>query len=392
MSRSLGKLAPATVLLLGLAAAPPALAGESPIVLDTIGPRQTDVRAWVSPGKKITWTPVLDVFVRFTEAQPDDVLIYQLRRGGKKIGPAHTCNPRRIVATARQDPTKPEVPVGLVYFHCQPDKRKHGVARPGRYTIDLSYKQTVLGKLHKKVATLALDVIAIKHGSANRPQTTFTSVHDRRLTQALIMPNTTRSRMGPLLEDAAKLDAGVLGTKYSDLGAAISVWFKTDGTHVRRHMTCMYKGKVVARAAAAGGGSIRYWTFGRKKGSRQRVRWQEARFPLHALRYDPVGGITPERLKAAARSKWMYLSKNPGTYRCVITAGGEVVKEVRFAVGDDGKLVKPACQAQVNALRHVTLVAAKDRKRPAVAVDRRQLKTAFAGRVRWKRGCPPTFK
>ena len=103
-----------------------------------------------------------------------------------------------------------------------------------------------------------------------------------------------------------------------------------------------------------------------------------------AVRHPPGG-----TLRFAQTSFW---PPRHGEYKCVITGGGKVLKELHFTVDAKGNIAKSPCQAQsMNSPRSITLLTTK-LKTPYNAKWDKKLaaKRAYGGGVTWAKGCPPT--
>ena len=70
-------------------------------------------------------------------------------------------------------------------------------------------------------------------------------------------------------------------------------------------------------------------------------------------------------------------------------AGGEIVKEVYFTVGADGKIQPSKCDAAVRLLGHVHVARSKDLATADLPVDENDGRKAFFGWMSWPAGCPP---
>ena len=168
----------------------------------------------------------------------------------------------------------------------------------------------------------------------------------------------------------------------------VRTWFKKDKGFHPTKITCLYQDKRIDEAQGHKGKEFSYWSY-LKKGSmeREQAQWTQHYYQLHSLHPRP----NPDGSKGSYSQPQHYLNENPGEYRCVVTGGGAVLKELFFRVGQDGEIVKPACQLKsMNTLHTVTLLAAKDHKLSTVDYDESIGKqSGFEGRVQWAKSCPP---
>lgn len=371
-------------------AAGPASAQDKPTVIDTVGPLDTEVAVQRHNGRrKILWAPIVRVFVQFAGYSSDDLLLVQLKKGRRKLGKPFKCKPTTSMKELYRKGA-PVLPIGILYFDCVFGE-EHGQTIPGRYELGLSYKQTLAGKVFKDFATLKLNVLKLLQGNRDKPNTTYTEDDDMRLGVTTISEyagNASRSRRYNVLENAVKRAHKTWHQNYAPW-PVVRLWLKSAGKSIDSKLTCFFKGKKFDEAGSNGALMREYWTFPRPRKAEIKVRWEEHQFELKRTFFEPPYGFKKGEKRGANRH---WLSQNPGDYRCVLTADGDILKEIFFKVDAKGEIVKTACQAQVNTLRHVTIVETRERKSKAKYDQRLARKYAFAGHVTWTKGCPPLRK
>jgi hypothetical protein len=378
--------------ILSLLVAAPAAA--DPVVMDTLGVFDTQVKAYTTSERPPTWVPELKVVIAIEGYAAEDVLVYQLKQGAKKIGAAHTCSSSTSYADKAPTGTIPGVTkeLDLVYFDCKPDE-KQGISKGGDYQLELSLKQPLSGKEFKAFASLHFNVIVAKQGNHNDPWNFYVHNGDHNLNVSMAYESLVRE-YGP--SDAGRMLSGVVGRASGKVAqptipphVMIRTWFKEGETAMpRTTMSCMYNGKKVDGDDGDYQTESRdYYTFVKKgKDTRFTERWIQRLYTLAKLKFDPPCGW--EKFKKSNLSMdQFWLSKNPGEYRCVIMGGGEILKEVFFTV-KDGKIAQSPCQSKINTLRQVTLVPAKDTKVSNIKFDKKAGAIGFH-RVKWDTGCPP---
>jgi len=359
----------------------PDVASTKPIIIDTIGPMDTLIRVWGSPGsssKPSKWSAKLHFWVRYNNIVDDDVVLIQVLKGRKKLGKPTPCRPKGIKAK-----------VQLAYFECLAPRNRdypNMFNSDGQHTVALTYKKPIEGTVFKNFATLKVSVKKLKKGASNNPNVAWGTDHDMKLTVSTIEEKTNNGGSGLGGHTNESLQAAFRqGIPYM----AVHTWLKREKRVERTKLTCMYKGKRVAESQDVGGQNYDYWSYV-KKGSPKRddAKWDQQEYLLYQLH--PRPGPGGNKGSWATPQHWM--NENPGDYRCVVTGEGDVIKEIYFTVGADGEIVKPTCQAKsFNTLHTVTLLTTKDHKLSDRSYDKKiGRKFGYEGRIKWSRGCPPT--
>jgi len=370
-------------------------AAAQPVVMDTLGTFDTQVKAYTTSERPPTWVPELKVVIQVDGYAAEDVLVYQLKQGAKKIGKAHTCSSSTSYSDKAPVGTIPGVTkeVDLVYFECKPDE-KQGIAKGGAYQLELSYKQPLAGKEHKAFATLHFDVIVAAQGNFNNPWNHYVESGDHNLNVSMVYESQVReygsSDAGRMLSGALGRASGKVAQPDIPPSVVIRTWFKErDPAMPRTTMSCMYNGKKVDGDDGDYQSVSRdYYSFVKKgKDTQYTERWIQRLYQLQKLKFDPPCGWEKYKKSGGATMDQFWLSKNPGEYRCVIMGGGEILKEVFFTV-KDGKIVQSPCQPKINTVRQLVLVPAKDTKITNTKYDKKAGAIGFL-RVKWDKGCPP---
>lgn len=256
--------------------------------------------------------------------------------------------------------------------------RARGGALPRRKTsLELTYRQPLVGK-NTPLGTLSIETIEIFQGAQNNPRKTFATSFDHLLGPAFV-GETEGGESG--YEDIMK---GELGRHVADGAEAhhLLVWFYTKYKKPPGvSMTCMKGDKRIGEAGSVrsvGGDGKSYWTF--KGKDRFEVTYTGEGFLFNRVFAGKATSPNPEQF---------YLGDNPGDYRCVAMADGEIVKEVYFTVGADGKIAGTKCDDAVRLLSHFHVARSKDVAISDMPVDEKAGRAAFFGRVTWPAGCPP---
>jgi len=355
-----------------------AAADGGPLLLDTVGVAETEVGVDVQSNAKVAWVPTYRFVVQFDGYDQNDVVLVQWKQGGKAIGKPAPCAARAFVKETQVNPQTPMVPVNLALFDCKHPKEA-AISRGGAFTLELVYKQTLADK-KSPLGTLEATAIELKQGAQNKQISTWTVSHDHRLAGATIEENVNTGR-----ETGRNLEAAMLqhheAERAAKLGGpthyTIRFWTKyKQGGPVTMNMSCLLDGKSVVEANQTHGETRGYWTF--KGKDKDNVTWAQQEFQFYKSRIYK---------QADEPGVWQW-SEHPGEYRCVATAGGEIVKEVLFTIGADGKIVDSPCQAQIRTLRHVHLARTKDKAVSNTTVDAKAAKKGYFGRVTWGAGCP----
>ncbi len=374
----------AVVVTLGISALPSSAAAESaPRLIDTVGEVETELGITIDPASKPTWAPKQNFIVEFDGYSTEDVVLVQWKQGGKALGKPVACSADGFVKEVQSQPTKPMFPANMAHFMCQHPKEV-GISKAGTFTFELTYKQTLADKKFP-LGTLEMTVIEIKQGSGNKQFSTWVASQDHRMPVATIEEQ-IKGRSGREWEDLmpAMMQHHEVNRKNDNYGAppiyVVKFWtkFKNEKQPPLIKLACMLDGKKVAEGTNGSARRYEYWTY-TSKTTQDNVRWQQHRFAL--------SNVYAYRDPNAPKDAWIW-GEHPGDYRCVALAGGETVKEVFFTIAADGTIKNSECQAQVNTVRHVHLVRAKDTAAANMPVDAKAGKKGFFGRVAWAAGCP----
>jgi len=351
-----------------------------PFIVDTIGRKETRFRAWPSPGTKAKpsrWSAKLEFWVKYDQIAGGDVVLIEVLKGRKKLGPPTACRPSKVLGQYQ-----------LALFDCKaPKTRKWETlfSSAGDHTINLTYKKPIEGKQFKNFATLHVRVKKLLHGASNNPAVTWGTDYDQTLGVSTIEEAVTSSARNSVGHTMVAMNAAF---RKEIAGVVIRTWVKRAERMGSVSLTCLYKGKRVAEGRLINSDDFDYWSFVRKGSpKRDKASWIQLAFDVGMIRFRPGPGGS----RGSYGQKPHWLSDSPGEYKCVVLDGGEVVKELFFAVGNEGDIIKPACQLKsMNTLSTVTLLRAKDRKLSDTKYDKAiSKKRAFEGRVKWARGCPP---
>jgi hypothetical protein len=354
---------------------------DKPTLIDTIGPLETTVLVQMHVGRPPVWVPEPTLMVRFDGYRSDDVIVMQLEKDGKTKGKPMMCG-------ARIHSKK----MALAIFTCRP-KKEFGLTEQGTFKLNVTYRQTLAQKEHP-LASLILPVVELKHGSQNKPQIVFGDNMDARMNVSTIEEaggtgfNDPANEFGiPNRDNENLINALVTAHDMPESipYAVFRTWFKAGKNMIRTKLTCFYKDEIVAEAPDTGHNQRKNWSH--EKNGRRHELWSQVYYRVNSLKIRPRYGGD----KSGFAGKLHFLSENPGPYRCVISGGGEILKELHFEVGADGKIAKPACQAtSMKTMRHVTLLHQVDKKVSFVPHDANAgSKHGFYGNVAWSNGCPP---
>jgi len=355
-----------------------AAADSGPVLLDTVGVYETEVGVDVLSNAKVAWVPSYRFVVQFDGYDQSDVVLVQWKQGGKAIGKPSPCAAKAFAKETQVNPQTAVVPVNLALFDCKHPKES-AIAQAGTFTLELVYKQTLADK-QTSLGTLEATAIELKQGSQNKQISTWTASHDHRLVGATIEENVNSSRDAQVNLESAMLQHHE-AERVAKLGGpthyTIRFWTKyKQGGPARMNMSCLFDGKPVVEANQTHGETRSYWTF--KGKDKDNVAWAQQEFQFYKSRIYK---------QADEDGVWQW-SEHPGDYRCVATAGGEIVKEVLFTIGADGKIVDSPCQAQIRTLRHIHLARTKEKQVSNTTVDAKAAKKGYFGRVTWGTGCP----
>ncbi len=304
------------------------------------------------------------------------MVLIQVLKGRKKLGKPTACKPSYLSSD-----------VHLGQYECQAPKTRNWkdlFSTAGAHTIQMTYKKPIEGVEFKNFATLKVNVLKLKQGAANNPYVAWGTDHDMKLSVTTVEETVTNSnsrKMGYAL-------AAVRASLRQDIPfLTIRTWFKRTKSNLRATLTCLYKGKRVAEGHGIGGNNYNYWSYIKKRSpKRNEAVWSQEAFQLHMMKPRPGPN---------GKGSWSkpphWLNENPGEYKCVVLAEGEVIKEIYFTVGKDGEVIKPECQLKsANTLSSVTFARTVDKKLSDRKYDKKVgKKYGFEGRVTWAKECPP---
>jgi hypothetical protein len=352
-------------------------ASGAPRIIDQIGAAETDVRVVAIPGNPVRWLPEARFHVEHPGWSQEDVVLVDWRDGKKSLGKPLPCAATHFLKAVQKDPTTPAVPANVGYFHCR-FKDDAAITRAGAYQLGLTYRETLSGKTYD-LGVLSFKAIEIAQGSQNKPTPTYADDRDHQLGLATIERYTGGyNDPGEIMQDALEKHHRVRDDQPNEI--AIRFWTKHDARGpTQMTMSCLLGDRKVAEASNAGrGGSSGYWTHKGKE--RLNVRYQQHTFIFMKM----ISG----KMKPGHEARFA-LGDNPGDYRCVAMAEGEIVKEVFFTVGPDGEIARTRCDDQAVLLDHVHIVRAVDKAIANLPYDEKAgKKTGYFGRVVWKDGCP----
>lgn len=371
---------PACLIFLVVAVVSPAVAeatGDPPRIIDTLGLYETNISAHIPSSSKPAWVPESRFVVGFSDYSPEDVVLVQWKAGAKAIGKPEACVASTFVKEASPGPGKPALPVGWAIFDCR-HPAAAGISKAGKFSLELSYKQTLANTRHA-LGTLEFEVIQISQGALNKQVKTWIVSQDHRLAGATIEervqsnsnPEYDLQRIALQHHDAARQHGGD-APFYT-----IRFWTKyKQGGPTSLTMACLLDGKKVLDGQLDSGQKpYGYWTYRGKE--KDNITWEQRSFQFSTSRAWTKAGENAPGL-------WMF-DQHPGEYRCVATAGGEIVKEVWFKVDKDGAIAPGACQSNVTTPRHVHLLKSKDAAVSNVPVS---TKGRAYFRSAWRKGCP----
>ena len=358
----------------------PDAGSAQPFVVDTIGGYQTEITVYGQPGTKAKpsrWGAKLKFYLKYAELESDDTIMIDVRKDGASLGDPTPCQPKARVAETQ-----------LAYFECEaPGGRDYErfFSSDGPHTVALTYRNLIMGTEFKDFAVFQVDVIAQMQGAANDPDLRWAASHDMKLSVSTIdeeLPHSNPNDGGITL-------ASRFAKRIDESRTVLRTWIKRDKGHHPTKITCIYNGKRIDNAEGFKDREHTAWSYA-EKGSMERIQqqWIQLRFEMNGM----LARANADGTKNSYSQPPHYLNENPGDYRCVLTGGGEIIKELFFSVGVDGEIVKPACQlGSMNSLVIVTLLESKDHKLSTVPYDEQAgRQSGFEGRVQWTAGCPPT--
>jgi hypothetical protein len=304
-------------------------AEDKPVLLDAVslnGPTLKTERT-LKDGAPWGFRPYVELYVHFAGVEDDDVLLLQHKKGNKKWGKPQKCKVHYVWKNS-----------GLARFICRAAEDISS-NRAGAYSVSVSYKQTAAGNTFKDLDTYRYKVL--KYNCDNRhvkrrwkPGQCFVIDYDHHLGEAW------------LRESHKDLNTPVK--------AVFTLWFKWKGSRPQEpKMRCYLDGKKVADFAYVE--NVRteeYRPY--KKANELNIKamgWSKLDFSGKNLAFR-------REAKPIDTTSWpdhYYIEEHPGDYKCTITHDSEMVRELFFTVGKDGKLVRPECATSGKSLAVPTL-------------------------------------
>ena len=295
-----------TLILLPIANAVIAAAPNEPIVLDKWSRYHTNITVYENAGKKpdgstdynhFVWVPKVDLVVQVAQPERDDVVIIQHYQGDQAWGepiriPAQNITPRRgkdyslVTVSSTADQLDP-------------------ISDTGRFSAQVSYMQTGLGKLHENLATFHYTVKPCNRGwTPQGPIEGFYVDHDFRMGEAWLY-------------------------RLSDDRMELWTWFKynREGEAKIRdaRLRLYHDGQVLQFGDTPTQRTEIDYEHYTSQREHEQITW--------GLWYWSIPRI--EGTMAAA-----YLQSHPGAYRCELTQDGKIAREFQFNVDSLGQIVR----------------------------------------------------
>lgn len=346
-----------------------------PFVIDTVG--QDWTRFWLrnfrGPGNGKKQQPTryglfAEFLVYYEDMAPDDVVLFQPTKGGRKLGPPKLCS-TSVFSDIRVAAVKCETHPG------HPEYRDVYSAA-GDVEVKLIYRKVVEGKEFKNFDSLLVRLVKLPQPGTYPPQ--WGVDHDMELGPSTIEQysdgGVLRGKAGPVYE---AWNNSVLHLPGPLL--LIRTMFKSNGSGRPERATCLHEGKRIFEGKVKTDWHASVEAV--KSGKTETSHWSQGVIYMDVLSR-PRPGTTYTYV----------LSEHPGEYKCVITGGGAVLKELYFTVDAKGNIAKPPCQEKsMNSPRSITLLTTKLRTPYNVKWDKKlAAKRAYGGGVTWAKGCPPT--
>jgi len=350
----------AAVILLALGGV--AGAEDAPIALDIWGRYHVNIVPFVlpaAPGVKRSWVPKVSLVFKVTKPETDDVVELQHYKGGKKWGPVQKCQISRDAMTERRGKGGASMGYYLVTPTCMLDE-KLATQDLGKFSVDVSYKQTGRGKVYPDLGKYQYEVKSYNSGwlSKKGPEKSFYVDHDFRMGEAW---------------------AYVSG----DGSVQIWTWFKydRDGEQQVRggRMRCFSGDDQLSFMDNPTGRTTIDYDHYTGNNKHDKVTW--------GLWYWYTGNVD-----GGVGAEW--LAKHPGPMRCTLTQNGDISRELSFEVDADGKVKRPACQTadgpdQVRALPEEALLKMEFKKGADLPFDAKAYRSGGLYGRKWLPGCPP---
>lgn len=341
-----------------------AVAADAPIALEKWGRYHVNItptmQTLVPPkGKKATWRPKVELVFRVTSPESDDIVELQHYRGATKWGPIHKCSLETSNMIKRRDAQGKPMGYSMVRFVCLMDE-KHAIAKAGKFSVKVSYKQTGEGKLHKDLAHYKY-VVKTYNGQwpAKRgPIKAYYVDHDFRIGEAWLY-------------------------RQSNGQMQIWSWFKYDrpGEEAVRkgRVRCFVDGnKMAFMESPARRTEISYQHY-KPNNKNRKVTW--GLWYWYAPRVDGVAAYD-------------WIKQHPGQYRCTLTQQGDIAREFHFGVAADGTINRAPCMTaagpdQVRAIEDSFLIKTVFKKNADLEFDKKAFRRSPLYGKKWVKGCPP---
>lgn len=334
-----------------------ALAEDAPIALDKWTRYHVNITPYMpntAPGKTVKWVPKVSLVFKVTKPESDDIVELQHFQGKKKWGPVQKCRIESGQIIKKREKGGVEGAYSFVVPNCLMDESL-GIAATGNFSVEVSYKQTGEGKLHSKLAVYSYTVKSHNGtwGYKSGPAKLYHVDHDFRIGE---------------------------GWAYLSGEDQVQVWtwFKFDR-----------EGEANVR-----GGRLRC-SVGDKK-----LEFHENPTARTTVEFDAYPTRDKNEKTFWGLYYWwtkmnyggQFLRDNPGTYRCTLTAAGDVSRVITFEVAD-GKIKRAPCQgdglADVRSLDTEALIKVELKKTTDLKFDKGAFrKQGLYGR-KWGKGCPP---
>lgn len=395
-----------SITFLTLLIARPTLAQDKPILIDTIGGLTTEVRVLrdsvynqKKKNSENVWFPQPEFFLQMDNIESDDVVEIQLMQKKKKLGKPWSCQYKNHFKDIDLDHvfkmSHPDVKtLNIAHYECPLPRERHDkdlLTGDGEYAVSLTYKQTLAGKSFADFALLKFRVTKLLEGARNSPYVTFGQNYDNMLFATTVERDIHRG---------ASMNAGMLDAQWATTGGKyftghlnIRTWLRHTQTTSRLNpkMSCLLNGKKVFEQDGDGKIGREFHAYPKKGAAEMEfTTWERWDFYFQRAPFSPGFNIHPKTKQAMENPRqqaWFYLDKNPGEYKCVLTAKGDVLREIYFKVDDKGDIVGSECDKAIVALPHVHLARVVEKKSLA-PFDKKAKSQAFFRDITWPASCP----
>lgn len=300
-------------------------AADAPIALDKWGRYHTHV--WLvtrmEKAKRYVWQPQIKLVFKATSPESDDVAVVQFFRGRAKWGkPVNCAIPSRGIIKRKKKGKL--AGYSLVTLTCTPTQLGWQ-NKGGKFAFSVSYKKTGEGKVYKNLARYAFTV---------KPHTQIW--------------NSKGKMKGWHVDYDFRLGESWV-YYHGDGPVQLWSWFKVDHDKVAPprggKLRCFVGGKKMPFMGPTARTSPNYTYMKKRQGGR-----------AHKVEWGLWYWFAP-RVEGKMAQDWLK-ERGAGKVRCTLTQGGNITREFHFALGADGRLVKPACQTSglVRALDDETLI------------------------------------